>query len=108
MVIDTLAKVRPTRAKGGNAYDEDYAALTGLQRLAAKHGVAIVVIHHLRKAASDDPLERISGTMGISGAADSLGVLQRSRGGDEATLFITGRDIEDESNLALRFDSKRA
>jgi hypothetical protein len=104
VIIDTLAKVRPKTAKNNSAYDSDYAALTGLQRLAAKYKVAIVVVHHLRKMSSEDPLERISGTMGISGAADGIYVLERQRGTSGATLFMTGRDLEHELNLALEFD----
>ncbi len=108
VIVDTLGKVRPARGKNGNAYDEDYAALTGLQRLAGQHSVAIVVVHHLRKMASDDPLERISGTMALPGAADGLLVMQRERGKETATLLVTGRDVEQELNLALAFDADTA
>ena len=55
VVIDTLAKVRKPAA-GANVYAEDYAALELLLPLAAKHGVAIVVVHHLRKTAAADKL----------------------------------------------------
>src|SRR5215212_9313573 len=47
VVIDTLAKIR-NPARGQNIYAEDYAALEQLLPLAAKHSVAIVVVHHLR------------------------------------------------------------
>src|SRR5215208_7731801 len=43
IVIDTLAKIR-NPARGQNVYAEDYAALEQLLPLAAKHGVAIVVV----------------------------------------------------------------
>ena len=59
VVIDTLAKIRKP-ARGQNVYAEDYAALEQLLPLAAKHGVAIVVVHHLRKMAASDPLDEIS------------------------------------------------
>lgn len=108
VIIDTLGKIRPARSKNGSAYDDDYAALTGLQQLAGKHKVAIVVVHHLRKMTSEDPLEQISGTMAISGAADGLMVMQRQRGTDTATLFITGRDVEHEQTLALSFNATTA
>lgn len=104
VIIDSLAKVRPPRSPNGNMYDDDYRALEGLQQLALKYGIAIVVVHHLRKMESSDPLERLSGSMAISGAADSIFVLTRERGKDSATLFITGRDVEHELELALSFD----
>lgn len=42
-----------------------------------------------------DPLNKISGTTGISGAMDAIFVLDKSkRNADTATLVCTGRDIE--------------
>jgi AAA domain len=52
-IIDVLAKVRkPTGNK--QLYEADYEALTGLTRLAGELGLAVVVVHHTRKMASDD------------------------------------------------------
>jgi hypothetical protein len=51
--------------------EADYEALTGLTRLAGELGLAVVVVHHTRKMASDDLMETVSGTYGISGAADA-------------------------------------
>jgi RecA-family ATPase len=82
VVIDVLAKVRkPTGNK--QLYEVDYEALTGLTHLAAELGLAIVVVHHTRKMASDDLMETVSGSFGISGAADTILVMankaQRAR-----------------------------
>jgi DNA-binding CsgD family transcriptional regulator len=74
-----------------------------LKTLADQCGVAIVVVHHLRKGSSNDPLEEVSGTTGLTGAADTIWTLKRDRGCMDATLFSTGRDI-DEAETALRFD----
>lgn len=105
IIIDTLAKVR-RRVKGNsNAYADDYEAIEGLKALADTHGIAVVIVHHLRKGVSDDPLEQISGTTGLTGAADSLIILKRERGQADGTLFITGRDVE-EKELALAFDQQ--
>jgi RecA-family ATPase len=66
-VIDVLAKVRkPTGNK--QLYEADYEALTGLTQLAGELGLAVVVVHHTRKMASDDLMETVSGSFGISGA----------------------------------------
>jgi hypothetical protein len=74
VVIDVLAKVRkPTGNK--QLYEADYEALTGLTRLAAELGLAIVVVHHTRKMASDDLMETVSGSFSISGAVDTILVL---------------------------------
>ena len=103
IVIDTLQRIRDV-TNDANAYASDYRDLGTLKTLADKHGVAILLIHHLRKMHDDDPMNMISGTTGISGAADSTFVLQRdSRGENSATLYCTGRDIE-YRELPLAFD----
>jgi hypothetical protein len=72
--------------------------------LARKYGISIVVIHHTRKAGSEDPLDLISGSFGLTGAADGALILNRSRGQVDAVLHSTGRDFE-EQELALRWDA---
>ena len=61
------------------------------------------MIHHLRKLHDDDPMNMISGSTGLSGAADSTFVLQKSsRLANIASLHCTGRDIADRT-LKLEF-----
>src|SRR6185503_16820565 len=60
---------------------------------------------HTRKAESDDRLEMVSGTNGITGAADQTFVLQRQRLQADASLFMTGRDIQ-EQEVALALDAR--
>jgi RecA-family ATPase len=55
VVIDVLAKVRkPTGNK--QLYEADYEALAGLTQMAGELGLAVVVVHHTRKMASDGKL----------------------------------------------------
>jgi hypothetical protein len=103
IIIDTLQRVRPAASRNGSLYGDDYQALTGLQQMAGRRGLTILVLHHTRKMGSDDPLETISGTQGLGGAADSVLVLKRERTHRDATLFVTGRDVE-ETELTLRWD----
>lgn len=107
--IDTWAKIKP-RAHGqrNQQYDEDYDALTPLQELASKHGIAIVVVHHMRKQESEDPLDMISGSTAMQGAVDGFLLLYRKRGETDARLFVTGRDIEEEQELMLTFNQECA
>ena len=69
----------------------------GLEKtLADRNGICLLVIHHLRKMADDDPFNRLSGTNGLAGAADGTLILMRNKRQDgTATLYATGRDIED-------------
>ena len=51
-----------------------------------------------------DPVNKLSGTTGISGAVDCVYILDKSaRLEDVATLICTGRDIQPRK-LELRFD----
>ncbi len=103
ILIDTLAGFRGS-PQGDDRYSEDYRAASSIKAIADKHDCAIVVIHHVRKMQAEDPMDLVSGSNGLNGAADSTWILTRARGGADASLFITGRDVE-EQTLALRFDS---
>src|SRR5215210_7856228 len=100
VVIDTLAKIR-NPARGQNIYAEDYAALEQLLPLAAKHSVAIVVVHHLRKMAASDPMDEISSSTGLTAGVDGFLILRRTPGSKGPTLYVDGRDIEEPTEYAL-------
>ena len=102
VVIDTLQRVRGT-GSDSNLYANDYQDIGLLKKLADKQHIAILLIHHLRKLHDDDPMNMISGSTGLSGAADSTFVLQKnSRLANIASLHCTGRDIPDRT-LKLEF-----
>ena len=93
IIIDTLQKVRGT--KNDNAYANDYRDLSLLKRIADQHGIAILLVHHLRKEGDEDVFNRISGTTAISGAVDSsFTLVEDKRGSGRAKLSCIGRDIE--------------
>jgi hypothetical protein len=101
VVIDTLGKVMPPAAMGESAYQRDYRVGSSLKALADNYpGLAIVVLHHDRKAASDDFVDSVSGTHGLAGAADTIIVLCRKRHSADGLLKITGRDVP-ENEYAL-------
>lgn len=102
IVVDVLAAFRSPRGRDATLYESDYSAVKALQQIPGETGVAIVVVHHLRKSgAESDPFEKVSGTLGLSGAADTVLVLDRD--GNGATLYGRGRDIE-EIETAVEFD----
>ena len=106
VVIDTLQKVRVSSA-AANPYANDYQDLSSLKALADRYRVAILAIHHIRKMQDDDPFNRISGTTGISGVADTnLVLLKQGRSSMEATLHCVGRDVE-YRELHLKFQNCR-
>lgn len=102
VVVDVLAAFRTSRGDRQTQYDADYEAVQPLQRIAGETGVAIVIVHHLRKSGAEvDPFEKVSGTLGLSGGADTVLILDRD--GNGATLYARGRDIE-EIESAVEFD----
>jgi hypothetical protein len=105
IVFDTLERVRPTEDPKARLYHSDYQAVQGLQELAKQFGVCILVVHHTRKAESSDHLDLVSGSTGLTGAADGVLILKRARGEADATLTANGRDFPD-TELALKFDGE--
>jgi RecA-family ATPase len=101
VILDTLASVKPQRTNHG--YHEDYAALAELHRLANNIGIAVLILHHQRKSDAEDPLDTISGTLGLAGCVDTPIVLSGTSQG--MTLYVRGRDIE-EAEHAITFDKQ--
>jgi hypothetical protein len=86
-------------------YGYDYRELGQLHKYALDNNLAVVLVHHLNKGGDDnDFVGRLNGSTGISGAADSIITLSRSKRGDRETkMSITGRDIV-ERTLILEMD----
>ena len=96
VIIDTLQKVREN---GGDKYSyaNDYEVVGKLKRLADACGVCLLLVHHTRKQQADDKFDMISGTNGLSGAADGAFLLQKEKRTDgTATLDVVGRDQQDQ------------
>ena len=92
IIVDTFQKIRSL--SNDNAYAVDYKDVGYIKKIADELKIAIVLIHHVRKEYHDDPVSMVSGTNGITGAADSVFVLKKSkRSSVNATLCCTGRDI---------------
>jgi len=103
VVVDTLQRIREPSVNG-YSYSDDVEEIGKLATLAGGRRLAIMVLHHTRKMAAFDFVDEISGTSGVTGSSDTIWALQRPRGSVEATLLITGRDLE-ERELSLRYDS---
>jgi len=104
VIIDTLAKFRPPKPRNTSPYDFDYEVGSKIKSVADEYGITIIAIHHLRKTESEDRMDDVSGTFGITGSADTTMVLARKSGQADAILHVTGRDVES-AEYALQFDS---
>ena len=68
--------------------------LSCINTIRDRFGIAILLIHHLRKEFADDVFSRISGTTAISGAVDSsFTLVEERRGSGKAKLSCIGRDM---------------
>lgn len=101
VVLDTLAGVKPERQSRDTNYDGDYKALIEVHRLANERAIGVMALHHTRKMEAEDPLDTISGTLGLVGCADTALVLSRTPLG--TSLYIRGRDVE-EAEHAITFN----
>lgn len=107
IIVDTLARVKSGNKRGENAYESDSRIFGELQRFAQSHKIAVLVVHHLKKTGRGDdldPVERISGSMGLAGTCDSILMLEGKRDDDKSTLNVTARDFE-QGEWVLCFDS---
>jgi RecA-family ATPase len=80
IIVDVFARVRGNRGGRETDYDGDYRQAAMLQSIASRHNLAIVAIHHTRKMVADDAFDEVSGTRGLTGAADGALVLKRDAG----------------------------
>ena len=97
LFIDTLQMVRDNVSAKVNAYAQDYKDLSSLKKIADNHGICIFVVHHTRKERDGGNIfNDMTGSTGIMGVADTGMILRKEdRFGDNATLCITGRDVEE-------------
>jgi len=103
VVVDTFERIRKPATGKGPLYSADYEAISALQKVATDHGITIAVLHHDRKSEADDAFDTVSGTLGLTAAADTILILKRKSG--NVVLHARGRDIE-ESETALQFDKQ--
>jgi hypothetical protein len=65
---------------------------------------AILVATHDRKMDAEDPFDTVSGTLGLTGGVDAIALMKRKAGA--VTLYIEGRDLEDQIEKAISFDKE--
>lgn len=105
IVIDTLQKIR-SDYNGKNNYANDYKEVGTIKEFADENGLAIILIHHLKKGNDNDIFGKVSGTNGITGTADTTIVLDKQNRYDKETILsITGRDV-DQNQYILNFNKE--
>jgi hypothetical protein len=103
VIIDTLARFRPPKPNNKALYDHDYETGVEIKALADKYNVTVLTDHHSRKNRNEDTIDDVSGSYGVTGAADTIWMLRRQGTKAEGELHVIGREVEREE-YALAFD----
>ena len=103
--IDTMQLILPRTTK-----PRDYEAwvhdLRAWAELAQSKNVSILMVHHTRKEnnqADNNPYQSILGSQAILASFDTAMVMCKSKDGNGATLYITGKDVAEN---AFRLEKK--
>ncbi len=90
VIVDSLTRFRPPPPERGMQFVADYDAVKMLADVAKEFpGLAVLVLHHTTKATPDDPVAAISGTYGLTAAADNYMILLKQ--GQQFRLHVGGR-----------------
>lgn len=104
VIVDVLQDFRPPIGPKENPYDYDRNTLKVINQLAEARHATIILIHHTRKAKSDDAIDEISGTLGAPSAVATYWVLSRALDGKHTILTPNGRDLTKDEPVALLWD----
>ena len=105
IIIDTLAQFRKISNGKAPIYTDDYAAISDLQKLASEHNVGVLIVHHDRKSEADDVFDTVSGSLGLTGAADTILIMKRQAG--TVTLHVRGRHGRQGAGVGLSARDRR-
>jgi len=108
VVIDTFSRAigMYMRVKEDASASIMTRVLSPIQELANEQDMAIIMIDHHTKATGlvEDAITDIMGSIAKGATMDTAWGLYRERGHSGAKLQIVGRDIEEETTLAMEFD----
>ena len=95
VIIDTVQSILNPSANNKN-YDQTVEEYDALRKLAHKLGIAIIVVHHCKKSSdvATAPLEKVIGSIGITGTAETILVMEQQTGTKDCKLYVTGKDVE--------------
>lgn len=95
VIVDTYGRFAGRKPPGVDVFSYDYAIGSEFKRLFTDFGVSTMVNHHARKRGGDDVdwLDMVSGSAGMTAAADAIWYIERTRGSRNGMLRITGNDM---------------
>jgi hypothetical protein len=97
IIIDTVQGIRRSSKRGEKGYEETVEEWSKLRSLAHELQICLLAVHHTSKKNSDaerTPIERIMGSQGIAGTAETIMVLEQKTGSQNVILHMTGKEVE--------------
>lgn len=103
LIIDLLENVRPGKKGNKSDYELAYKDLSLIKRLTQDRNITILILHHSNKGTSENPLDSVLGSTGLTGATDFVMDLQRDGDGSSpnGTLIVRGRDLKEDFKARL-------
>lgn len=97
VIVDTYGRFAGKKPQGVDIFAHDYSIGSQFKALHSDLGVSTMLNHHTRKRGGDDVdwLDMVSGSSGMTAAADSIWYIERTRGTRSGLLHITGNDMEE-------------
>jgi len=104
VIIDLIISVRADqRDKTKGLYQVDYDNIKRIQQVAARYGVTIMGVHHSNKKSDViDPADMVSGSTGMTAAADGTWIMEADRARETAELHTQMRDTGSMSIMLTR------
>lgn len=97
VIVDSLTRFRDAPTRDKPQFHQDYEAVRLLADVAKDFaGLSIIILHHTKKDQGDDPIADISGTYGLTAAADNYMVMRRESG--EFVIHCGGRYWDEEQD----------
>lgn len=102
LIIDTFLALVQGGNKKSNVMRDEYQEVDILQKLAAKHKVAIVLVHHTNKDITASGIDAVAGSTGITAAADCIWIMKRQPE-KRCALEVVGREVE-QATFVMKLD----
>jgi Bifunctional DNA primase/polymerase, N-terminal/AAA domain/Primase C terminal 1 (PriCT-1) len=102
IIIDTFVAAIGNGTAKRDVFRSEYSEMNTLHALAQEFDTSVFLVHHKRKTvAGSTALDSVSGSAGITAAADSIWTIDKQQD-CMSCIAITGRDTEDQT-LSLKF-----
>lgn len=105
IIVDVYQLIALPKKGGANSYEQEYESLKALKKIVDTYNIGIMLITHNRKMKDgSDVFNEVSGSVAMTGSMDATWIIKKDRSSKEATLYITGRDLE-QQELKIKFNT---